>query len=238
MKIEVLLPEYANLFGECWNHRYLRECLPEAEFIETAMDAEPAFVSQDVDLVYMGAMTERAQELIAEKLLPYKERIKELVDAGRVFLMTANAGEIFCDYIENEDGSRVEGLGLFPLHAKRDMMHRKNATMLCDFDGMELVGFKAEFSQLFGDNSGFGFAQVKYGTGINSGSRLEGVRINNFFSTAIVGPFLMMNPPFVKYLMELLGVKEPQLKHEEVIMAAYESRCRDIERMSEKAKKR
>lgn len=237
MKIEILFPELANLFGDTWNHRYLRECLPEAEFIETSMSDEPAFAAGDVDMVYMGAMTESAQERVAEKLRPYKQRIRELVDEGKLFLMTSNAGDIFCEYIENEDGSRIDGLGLFPLHAKRDMMHRKNATMLCDFEGMKLVGFKAEFSQLYGDNSGFGLAKVSFGTGINSQSRIEGVRINNFFSTAIVGPFLMMNPPFIKYLMQLLGIEEPVLKHEKVITAAYESRCADIERMSEKAKK-
>ena len=104
--------------------------------------------------------------------------------------------------------------------------------MLCEFEGMELVGFKAEFSQLYGDNSGFGFAKVLYGTGINSASTVEGVRINNFFSTAIVGPFLMMNPPFVKYLLRLLGAESAELKYEDVIMAAYESRLSDIKRMA------
>ena len=105
MKIEVLFPEAANLFGDCWNHRYLKECLPGAEFVYTSFGDTPEFVNGDVQLVYMGAMTESAQERAIEKLMPYRERVKQLVDGGTVFLMTANAGEIFCDYIENEDGS-------------------------------------------------------------------------------------------------------------------------------------
>lgn len=231
MKIEVLFPEAANLFGDCWNHRYLKECLPGAEFVYTSFGDTPEFVNGDVQLVYMGAMTESEQERAIEKLMPYRERVKQLVDGGTVFLMTANAGEIFCDHIENEDGSRIEGLKIFDLYAKRDMMHRHNSTVLCDFDGMKLVGFKAEFSQLYGDNAGFGFAGVKYGIGINKESRLEGVRINNFFSTSMVGPFAVMNPLFVKYLMRLLGVEDPVLAHEEVIMAAYNKRLEDIKRM-------
>ena len=67
MKIEVLFPEAANLFGDVWNYRYLKECMPEAELIETALNDEPAFVNGDVDLIYMGAMTERAQELAIKK---------------------------------------------------------------------------------------------------------------------------------------------------------------------------
>lgn len=231
MKIEVLFPEFANLFGDCWNHRYLKECLPEVEFIYTSYRDEPRFVSDNVQLVYMGAMTESQQELVIEKLLPYRDRIQNMIDSGVAFLMTSNAGEIFCDYIENEDGSRIDALGIVHLYAKRDMMHRFNSVQLCGFEDMELVGFKAEFSQLYGDNSGFSFADVQYGIGINKQSRLEGVRINNFFSTSMVGPFAVMNPQFVKYLMRLLGVENPVLAHEDVIMAAYEKRLADIKRM-------
>ena len=231
MKIEVLFPEFANLFGDCWNWRYLARCMPQAELIETGYGDEPSFVSEKVDMIIMGAMTEHGQELAIKKLMPYRDRLRQLMGSGVVFLMTANAGEVFCEYIENEDGSRIAGLGLVPLHAKRDMMHRFNSTQLCAFEDMELVGFKAEFSQLYGDNAGFGFAGVKYGIGINKESRLEGVRINNFFSTSMVGPFAVMNPLFVKYLMRLLGVEDPVLAHEEVIMAAYNKRLEDIKRM-------
>ena len=85
-------------------------------------------------------MTESQQELVIKKLLPYKDRIQAMIDSGTVFLMTANAGEIFCDYIENEDGSRIDGLGIVHLHARRDMMHRFNSVQLCSFEDMELVG--------------------------------------------------------------------------------------------------
>ncbi len=228
MKIEVLFPEFANLFGDCWNWRYLARCLPEAELILTGYGDEPRFVSERVDMIIMGAMTEHGQELAIKKLMPQRDRLRQLIDTGVVFLMTANAGEVFCEYIENEDGSRIAGLGLVPLHARRDMMHRYNSIELCTFEDMELVGFKAEFSQLYGDNSGFSFAEAKYGIGINKKTKHEGVRIKNYFSTSLVGPFIMMNPPFVKYLMRLLGVQEPALPFEDTNMAAYEARLADI----------
>lgn len=231
MKIEVLFPEFANLFGDCWNWRYLKQCMPEAELIETSYADEPRFSAEKVDMVIMGAMTESKQELVIKKLMPHRAKIAELIDSGTVFLMTANAGEVFCEFIENEDGSRVRGLGLVPLYAKRNMLSRFNSTQLCSFENMELVGFKAEFSQLYGDNKDFYFAEVKFGCGINKGSKLEGVRINNFFSTSMVGPFIMMNPGFTKYLMQLLGVKEPRLAYEDVNLAAYERRREDIVRM-------
>ena len=36
MKIEILFPEFCNLFGDMYNMKYLKMCIPDAEFIETA----------------------------------------------------------------------------------------------------------------------------------------------------------------------------------------------------------
>ena len=93
MKIEVLFPEFANLFGDCWNWRYLARCMPEAEMIETGYGEQPRFVSEKVDMIIMGAMTEHGQELAVKKLMPHRDRLRQLIDSGVVFLMTANAGE-------------------------------------------------------------------------------------------------------------------------------------------------
>lgn len=67
MKIEVLFPEFANLFGDCWNWKYLSRCMPEAELIETGYNDEPRFASEKVDMIIMGAMTEHGQELAIKK---------------------------------------------------------------------------------------------------------------------------------------------------------------------------
>ncbi len=110
MKIEILFPEFCNLFGDISNMKYLKKCLQNEEYIETCIDEEPAFVSQDVDFIYLGAMTERMQEKVIQKLLPYKERIEELIEKNVVFLFTGNAIEVLGKYIENEDGSKIEAL--------------------------------------------------------------------------------------------------------------------------------
>ena len=94
-KIEVLFPEFCNLFGDSSNILYLKKCLPEAEFIETSYTQTPYFADQTPDLIYMGAMTEAQQKLVIEKLLPYRDRIKELIKADVPFLVTSNALEIF-----------------------------------------------------------------------------------------------------------------------------------------------
>lgn len=93
-RIEVLFPEFCSLFADSSNIRYLEKCLPDAEFVFTSYMDEPLFVKEQPDLIYMGAMTESAQEKIIRKLMPYKARIAELIAADVPMLFTNNAVEI------------------------------------------------------------------------------------------------------------------------------------------------
>lgn len=229
MRIEVLFPKQCNLFGDLSNMTYLRACLPQAEFVETALDEEPGFVTQPTEFIYIGPMTERTQEKVIEKLLPYAERIQELIDSGTVFLATGNAMEVFGEAIENEDGSVVPGLGLFPMRAKRDMMHRHNSVFMGTFADMTLMGFKTQFTMNYPIDESHGFVQVQKGIGMNQMSKLEGYRENNFFGTYLIGPILILNPPFTKKLLGLMGAEE-NLAFAEEVTSAYEKRLADFKR--------
>ena len=107
MKIEILFPEFCNLFGDTYNMIYLEKTLPDAEFIRTPIGGAVRFTEEPVDLVYMGPMTERMQERVIEKLRPLKAKIQAAIDRDTVFLFTGNALEVFGDYIENEDASNA-----------------------------------------------------------------------------------------------------------------------------------
>ena len=64
--------------------KYLKMCLPEAEFIETALDDVPTFSKEDVNMIYLGPMTEKTQEKVIARLLKYKERIEELIEKKEI----------------------------------------------------------------------------------------------------------------------------------------------------------
>ena len=228
MKIEVLFSEDCCLYGELGNIMYLKKCLPEAEFIYTELRDEPKFVSEEINLIYMGATTERTQEKIIKKLQPHKEKIQQLIEDGTAFLFTGNAFEVFGEYIENPDGSKIDGLNIFDTYAKRDMVNRHNELFIGKLDDLEIVGFKSQFTQSFGDNSNNFFMEVVKGTGLNNSSKLEGLRVNNFFGTYLIGPILPLNPKFTRYLLELLGVKNIQLAFENLSIEAYERRLKEF----------
>lgn len=228
MKIEVLFPEFCNLYGDTQNMRYLKQCMPEAEFVETSLDEEPAFSKENVDLIYLGSMKERTQEKVIKKLLPYKEKIEELIENNTVFLFTGNALEVLGEYIQNEDGSKIEALGIFKTYAKRDMLNRYNGKVFGKVEDMEIVGFKATFSLSYGNNENEHFFKAEKGIGINKESKLEGIRKNNFIGTYIIGPILIINPLFTKYIMKLIGVENPELKFEEMAIEAYTARLEEF----------
>jgi len=225
MKIEILFPEFCNLFGDISNMKYLKMCLPNAQYIETAIDEEPTFVKEDVNLIYMGPMTEKTQEKVIEKLKPYKERIEELIKKDVVFLFTGNSIEILGEYIENEDGSKIYGLGIFNVYAKRDMMNRFNSLYIGSFGDMKIVGYKSQFTHSYWEDGAEveGLFMTERGPGLNPDIEEEGIRKNNFMASYIIGPLLVLNPPFAKYILKTCGIETP-LAFEKEAMDAYEAR--------------
>ena len=225
MKIEILYSEIANLFGDMANVRYLEKSLPKAEFIYTSINDKPRFISEKVNLVYMGPMSEHSQELVIDTLSKYTDEIKKAINDGVNFLVTGNAMEVFGKYIENEDGSRVEGLGIFDIYAKRDMMHRYNSIELGKFNELEIVGFKSSFTEIFGSTPEF--LKIERGYGNSKDSSVEGIKKNNFIATTLLGPILIINPYFTKYLFEQMGVKG-KLLYEDEMIKAYNKRLEEF----------
>lgn len=225
--VEQLFPEIANLYGDTGNVRYLKKCLPAALFVEDELNAKPHFADTIPNLIYMGPMSEHAQELVIERLMPYKNRILELIDKGVIFLLTGNAAEVFWKSIECEDGTSIKGLGLFDLIAKRKMFNRYNRHCMGKMGELTIVGYKNQFTHTYGDNSAGYFFDVEKGDGINRSSKKEGVRRNNFIATYLLGPILIQNPHFTKYLLEIMCIKDAELAFEDTVIKAYERRLEE-----------
>lgn len=231
IKIEVLFSEVCNLYGDLFNIKYLQKSIKEVECVYTSLTDEPKFVTEDVDLIYMAPMTEKTQEIVIQKLKPYKDRIKELIEKNKVFLLTGNAFEVFEKYIENEDGTKIDGLDIIPIYAKRRMMNRFNSLFLGKIEDIKIVGFKAQFSMSYGDNSNnYVFESIK-GSGINKESKYEGYRVNNFIGTYLLGPILVLNPYFTKYILKLIG-QEEKVAFEDVAIENYEKRLEEFEKLN------
>ena len=130
MRVEVLFPEIANLYGELGNIKYLEKSVPDIYVKETSVNEKPAFLDsneESFDLVYMGTMSESSQLLVMEKLAPYREEIISSIENGQRILVTGNALEIFGKSISDDTGEKQQCLGIFDFHTERKMMKRFNS---------------------------------------------------------------------------------------------------------------
>ena len=202
--IEYLYPEYNNLYGDRGNLLYLKRKLRDAgvavNWVETGLFDEPAFVNQKVDFLYIGPCTERQQEQEIAHLAPYRDALAARMNAPTLTLATGNAIELFGTYIQRADRSRLDALGLTPLHAERFLRLRYNELCLGMYDGMEIVGFKNQLSHSYGENP-HPFLTMQTGTGTHPAVREEGYHTAGFFATYLIGPLLPLNPPFAEALI-------------------------------------
>ena len=230
-KVELLFPELCNIYGESYNVEYLRRCSDEIEVINTNHMDTPAFVNEDVDMIYLGCTTERKQEQIIGILSQYRDRIIELIDKGVIFLATGNAVEIFGNYIEDA-GRKIDALGIFDFYSVRYMRRdRHNSQFIGTFDDITVLGHRSQFSFAYGDFDD-NFIDIQKGFGMNPDTKKEGVRRNNFYGTYSLGPFLILNPLFAKKLMRIMGIDDT-LCFEKEIVEAYEYRLTELNRTME-----
>ena len=228
MTVEILFQEVCGLYGDSQNPTYLEATLPEAQFIYTKLTDTPYFAENTPDLLYIGCMSEMTQRKVIEKLLPYRERILELIDAGVPFLATGNAGEIFAKEIRYISEDIVtQGLGIFDLTVKTDLFNRYNGMVLGQLNDLKVVGFRSQFSFLYGDNTQNYFLKCLRGDGINPKSTLEGMRKNNLICTQLLGPVLPLNPLFCEYFISLAGITA-SAAYREAAMDAYEQRLKEF----------
>ena len=230
--IEMLFPEIANLHGDNANIGYLAQCRPDARIVRTGLTDAPAFVSEKVDLVYLGPMTEQGQLKAIARLLPHREQLEQLIESGTAFLFTHNALEVLGTRIRNDEmGYDEEGLGIFELEATLSMFGRYSGKVMGSVPEVPhpIVGYKSQFSMVTAPDSLPGFFTAERGIGRNRSTAVEGVRRNNFIGTSLIGPILIDNPHLTRALLRQLDPNtEPVLAHEQLALAAYDARLADF----------
>ena len=239
MKVEILYPEIACLYGELFNMEYLRRSVPECGIASTSLGEKPRFLKDNsIDLVYMGNMTERSQLMVVNELTQYKSDIWNAIERGQRFLITGNALEIFGNRIEEKGemviseigGEGYDCLGIFDFHVERDMLDRKNSLFVGDYylsenDAIEIVGFRNQFGYgYYGDSAPAPLFYADKGMGFNPEEQREGLHYKNFMATYTMGPLLVLNPAFLVRLCWEMGYTGIHPAHMDVAMDSYRNR--------------
>ena len=219
--VEVLYSEFGNMYGEVYNPMFLEKSCKKIKLIYTKLNEEPYFMKHKVDMVYIGNVRDIKMYDILDKLKQYKKKIKEMIEDNVIFLLTGNSLEMFGSHIL-ENGKETEALGIFDYYIEKDFNVKYASWVKGKFKNIEIIGHRNQFSKCY--NIKNKFIRVSNGTGSDIESNVEGIHYKNFFATYLLGPFLIMNPLFAKYILELLGIKE--FKFEKCAMEAYNHRMK------------
>ena len=223
--IEVIYPEFQNIYAELYNIEYLKKCNKNIKIIYTHYNDEPYFVNNDVDMIYMGSMPDSKIEPTIKKLTPYKDRIKAMIDNNTLFLITGNALEIFGEKVI--DDKKINDLNIFKYTAIKDMNKKYSSWYLGKYRSLNIIGHKSQFSIL--QNVENGFITTIKGCTTDMHNSNEGIHHKKFYGTYLLGPILILNPKFTKLILKELGLKDA-LAFEKDIVKAYQLRLKELEK--------
>ena len=219
--LEVLYPEYMNLYGDNGNVKFLEKNIPNLKIIYTNLNDKPYFLNNKIDILYMGPCTESQQEEIAVILNNYKKEIKKIIKDGVFILATGNSIEYFGKYIEKANKNKIGCLGLYNFYSKRIERLRYNENVIEYFKDIKVVGFKNQMSYLCGKDK-----QVIRNKETN---KIDFLVDNNLIATYILGPVLILNPVLFDYIMNKKKFKYNKLFQEDIIKA-YAKRVEEFEK--------
>ncbi|MFR6395054.1 MAG: hypothetical protein ACLUNQ_08195 [Oscillospiraceae bacterium] len=146
--------------------------------------------------------------------------------AGKHFLLTGNAMEVFGKTIQ--DGEKtISGLGLLDLTARRIPAQAGELPLSGRFSGGKDCGLYQPL-QSYGELLPPLFT-VEKGLGRSEGATVEGIRSGGVLGTYLLGPLLVLNPDFTRWLLDDLGAADTPLAFETEVRRAYQARLEQFQ---------
>ena len=204
MKILHWYYDLMNLYGDYGNVVVLKKHL-EDQGINTEIDKrsiEDNINLLDYDFIFIGSGTEKRLEIVRNDILKYQSQIKEYIDNNKVLLATGNALELFGKTINHQ-----EGLGIIDINTTFTDQRFTGDVIVNNKDFGECVGFINKCSVIDGGQDHKLFDYIFKDNNLNDND-YEGFRFNNLFGSHLLGPILVKNPNFMKYIIELLIDKD------------------------------
>lgn len=202
IKIGYLYYDLLNLYGENGNIKVLEKQIRD-QGAEVSIDL--LTIDNDLDLkkydfLYIGAGTENNQRIALSHLLAYRDEVKEYIENGGFMLSTGNSIELFGRSISEIKGGRIETLGIFDFETLVSNI-RLIGEAVFRLEGFEelFVGFQNQYGVMKDITNPL--FQVIEGFGSSPDNKVEGIRYKNFYGSYLIGPILVRNPHFLKYLV-------------------------------------
>lgn len=205
VKIANLYYDLLNLYGEDGNIKALSNAL---DFLDVEYTIDNLTISDNLDLlsydfIYIGSGTEKNIKLVANHMLKFQDMFKSYIDHDKVILATGNSPALFGKYIKNLDESKTITLNIFNYHyiEKKERIVSEVMFKLGNFHKM--IGFYNTSYEIHEEHvkNYSNIFKINKSIGYNFKNENEGISKNNFYGTNIIGPILVRNPEFLRFII-------------------------------------
>lgn len=200
-----LYPDLLNLYGDTGNILCLKKRAEDRGIKVNVIDFsdDESIDLQDGDLFFMGGGSDRAQQLVYENFLQYKDIFRELIENNKVVLAVCGGYQLLgAEYID-KDGNTLPGLNILNYVSKSGKGKRIIGNIIIesnlDISPKTIVGFENHGGRTFSEYESLGKVRVGYGN--NEQDKKEGVIYKNYIGTYLHGPILPKNPHLADYLI-------------------------------------
>lgn len=198
-----LYPKDMNIYGDTGNVLAITRRLrlygydPQVHLVNQG-DPWP----QHADMVLGGGGQDTGQKKIITDLFARADLLRSLVEQGVPMLMICGLYQLFGEYFETVDGSRLDGIGVIGAYTVgREVRMIGNLTETSDDFG-KIVGYENHSGQTFLREGVQPLGHVEAdGTGNNGEDHTEGARVNNVIGTYMHGSLLPKNPAIADFLI-------------------------------------
>ncbi len=207
--------DLSNLYGEHGNILCLKKYLENYSNV----NIDYLSINDDIDfnkydIFYLGCGNNDAYLKSLNHLLNYKNNIVDSINNNKFFIVTGKSLDLFGTSYNTLDNKKIDTLNIFP-YESWESSKRLVGEQIYKFNDLTIIGFENRDSILKYVKTKHLF-EVKKGFGYNSKSVIEGIHVNNFYGTYLLGPLLVRNPYFTKYLVKEI-LKNKNIEYHEYI---------------------
>lgn len=224
-KILHLFPRLLSLYGEYGNVAILQRTLESNGVPVSVTESESAEIDFcDYDFVYVGSGTEDNLMVAASRLADAKESIAAAMEKGTLFLATGNAMALFGRTITRLD-HQVAGVEAFSYTTNIREDKRYLGDVLTT-DGNVCAARTLGFINTSCVYTGVKRPLLELELGARLGndklSAADGILEEHFIATQLIGPFLVKNPHFLRFVCEKLTGEKMTIDPQSNQVKAYE----------------
>ena len=157
---------------------------------------------EHVDMILGGGGQDTGQKMIIDDFFQRADLLRSLAADGVPMLMICGLYQLFGEYFETVDGSRLDGIGVIGAYTVGQETRMIGNLTETSADFGKIIGYENHSGQTFLRDGVQPLGTVEQdGTGNNGEDHTEGARVHNVIGTYMHGSLLPKNPAIADFLI-------------------------------------